>query len=175
MGAVLPYGYLEYCAKTPPAQAQCAVKQVTTSDLAALNTTVNHAISGRSDRQGFDVWTAFPADRAGDCDDYVMTKRAALLALGVAAASLQIVAGDTPEGNAHLVLYVLAEGKTWVLDNRIDGIYEPGGGPGLTVRGIQSTDSALWQIPLPPTPPPLTPPAPAPNTSAALPPIPSTK
>lgn len=144
MAAVLPYGWLEYCASDPA--AHCEVKQITVADLAALNLTVNHAIGGRSDAPGRDIWTAFPVDRAGDCDDYVITKRRALLALGMPAAAMHVVAGDTPEGNAHLVLYVEAEGIVWVLDNRQDAIYHPGDVP-LRVRGIQGGDSALWMGP----------------------------
>jgi predicted transglutaminase-like cysteine proteinase len=117
------YAWLEHCGRTQ--DPGCRVERVTAHDLAWVNAVVNRGMSPRDD-PGPDVWTAFPADRRGDCDDYVLSKRAALLALGLAPSAMTIVAGRDGE-IPHLVLEATIEGRTWVLDNKTtDELYAPG-------------------------------------------------
>jgi predicted transglutaminase-like cysteine proteinase len=113
---VLPYAWLEHCAKMPA--ARCQVEAVTLSDVARVNKVINEGIKPKPDAD--ERWTVFPADRRGDCDDFAVTKRAALLALGMPADVLTLELGDVFREGAwsrHLVLVVSIEGKAWVLDN----------------------------------------------------------
>jgi predicted transglutaminase-like cysteine proteinase len=143
----LPYSWLEYCATSPA--AQCAVAQITADDLSALNTVINSAIAPTPDK--VEGWTAFPASRAGDCDDYVLTKRAALLALGLPASAMTIVHGRaTRDGKVfpHLVLEVRLAGKLWILDNLVaDAIYPPANRPyGWVETARQDPTHVLWAV-----------------------------
>lgn len=114
-----PYSWLEHC----NAQGNCGLgKKWQVKDLEWINKSVNGAITARNDA-GFDVWTAFPADRLGDCDDYAATKRAALLTLGYPAEAMRMASGYLPTGEMHLVLEVDLGGKTYVLDNTMNRVF----------------------------------------------------
>lgn len=121
------YAWLEYCGlhRDPG----CIVQSFSKVDLAWVNSAINRAITPVDD-DGHDTWTPFPADRAGDCDDYVVSKRLALQALGLPASSMVVVAGARDNGDRHLVLEVTLNGVTWVLDSLVaDEIYRPGKQP----------------------------------------------
>lgn len=142
----LPYAWLEHCATTPA--ARCEVAEITASDLAHINAVINATIRPRDDR--IDSWQAFPADRAGDCDDVAVTKRAALLALGFRG-PMRIVLGEAEletGDQIHAVLEVDIEGRTWILDSLApDFIYEPHDRPyRWRLLARQSSGGVLWQI-----------------------------
>ena len=115
-----PYSWLEHCDKD---RGKCALgKKWALKDLQWINRSVNGSIT-EDDSEALDVWTAFPADRRGDCDDYAATKRAALIALGYPADRMRFAAGYLPSGEMHLVLEVDFEGQTYVMDNTVDRIF----------------------------------------------------
>jgi predicted transglutaminase-like cysteine proteinase len=127
---ILPYEWLEMCSR----QGGCErAAPLSMEDVAWVNAAINRAITS-SDDPGEDPWRAFPENRTGDCDDYVATKRAALLALGVEAGSLTIVTGwaTYPDGTRtpHIVLEVAFGDSSLTLDNLVvDAIYPPGAAP----------------------------------------------
>lgn len=90
-----------------------------------INQSVNRAIVPMSDQRLHgrpDVWS-MPRPigggrMAGDCEDYVLAKRAALLEAGVAPERLSIALARTPEGEDHAVLLVAFADGDYVLDNR---------------------------------------------------------
>lgn len=93
----------------------------------AVNADVNWQIAPESDEAIYgvrEVWAmpisegAARARRRGDCEDYVLEKRARLLAWGVPAAALQITIGQAPEVGRHTVLIVRTDRGDFVLDNR---------------------------------------------------------
>lgn len=111
----LPYQWLEHCATTPA--ARCEVANVTLEDIARINAVVNAAIKPTPEIG--DRWVAFPVDRKGDCEDYALTKRAALLALGFSG-SMRVALGEAGQGGKwimHAVLEVDYDGRTYVLDS----------------------------------------------------------
>lgn len=122
---VLPYAWLEHCATQPA--ARCEVAKVTLMDVARVNKVINEGIAPAKDQD--ERWTVFPADRRGDCDDYAVSKRAALMALGMPADAMRLELGEVYRNNKwtpHLVLVVKVEGHEWVLDNlERDSIYAP--------------------------------------------------
>jgi predicted transglutaminase-like cysteine proteinase len=144
---VMPYAWLEHCATTPA--AQCSVADVTLADVARVNKVVNEGIKPKPDAD--ERWTVFPADRRGDCDDYAVTKRAALLALGLKPEAMKLELGDEfrdGTGRRHLVLHVTVAGRTWVLDNLApDALYTPEKRP-YKWRSLasQTTAGATWHI-----------------------------
>ena len=90
--------------------------------LKTVNAQVNAALASREDRQAFgvaDYWDLpLAAGRnTGDCEDYVLEKRRALLAAGVEARRLNIALAATRWGETHAVLLVETRQGDYVLDN----------------------------------------------------------
>lgn len=90
--------------------------------LVTINTKINRALPPQSDAAtwGTEDYWAIPSDvdaSAGDCEDYVLEKRKALLKAGFAAASLNIALVSTPTGETHAVLLVATRDGEFVLDN----------------------------------------------------------
>ena len=64
-----------------------------------------------------------PGERAvGDCKDYVLDKRRALIEDGVAPSNLSIAIVRTPWGETHAVLLVITDRGELVLDSLSDGV-----------------------------------------------------
>jgi predicted transglutaminase-like cysteine proteinase len=87
-----------------------------------VNREVNRAVVRRSDQAAYgaaDRWATPLAEgrRFGDCEDYVLEKRRALIAAGVPAETLNIALATTRWGEAHAVLLLSAGGGEYVLDN----------------------------------------------------------
>ena len=91
--------------------------------ITGVNTDINRRIINRSDQAMFgvnDYWQApldVNAEPYGDCEDFVLQKREALIDQGLprSAASIAIVA--TAWGETHAVLLVTTDRGTYVLDN----------------------------------------------------------
>jgi predicted transglutaminase-like cysteine proteinase len=119
--AVPPFAHLKYCATQPGAHCRL-IDGVRPADASFVNLSINENMTAADD-VGFDEWTVFPADRRGDCDDFVVSKRAVLIAFGMAPEDLRIAAGKAiyPDGRVvdHLVLEVTFGGRVLVLDNVI--------------------------------------------------------
>jgi len=143
----LPYQWLEHCATTPA--AHCEVAVITLEDIARINAVVNAGIKPVAEIG--DRWVAFPTDRRGDCDDFAVTKRAALLALGFKGA-MRVVLGEVRQGKIwtmHAVLEVDIDGRTWVLDSlAADFIYAPNDRPRPWRQlAAQSNRYVIWDTP----------------------------
>ena len=158
-----PSAFYALCAQTPedcPApRAALTPDRVRLDEAAAeaimsVNLTVNRAIQPISDveRHGkSDVWE-FPRDGVGDCEDYVIAKRAGLLAMGFPESALLIgvaLGVDTPY---HAVLLVRTDSGEIVLDNLTDRV-SPWRESGLTFVARQSAvDPRHWTRVERPTP-----------------------
>lgn len=86
-----------------------------------INRGLNRSIRQSSDRRQYgvgDYWT-IPEGRAprGDCEDYVLAKRSALVAAGYSPTLLSIALVITPWGEDHAVLLVSTTDGELVLDN----------------------------------------------------------
>ncbi|MFN3352179.1 MAG: transglutaminase-like cysteine peptidase [Brevundimonas sp.] len=84
-----------------------------------LNQRLNRAIRHREDVAVHgrpDVWR-LPADGVGDCEDYALAKRRALIDMGVPASALSLALVRTPRGQSHAVLLLATEKGEMVLDN----------------------------------------------------------
>lgn len=90
-------------------------------DLEAINRRINRAIRRSSDEATFgaaDVWAAPTGARArGDCEDYALAKRRALIETGVDPDLLSLAIVRTRGGEIHAVLLVRAQDGEYVLDN----------------------------------------------------------
>ena len=82
--------------------------------LILINAQVNGQIKPTSDRGG-DHWSVGVS--RGDCEDYVLTKRARLMAAGWPSSALAIAIVRTNWGEGHAVLVVRTSNGDMVLDN----------------------------------------------------------
>ncbi|MDD2870290.1 transglutaminase-like cysteine peptidase [Neomegalonema sp.] len=150
-----PAAFYDLCARTPqdcPSPGSALAPDHVRMDEAAaeaimsVNLTINRAIQPVSDFERYgrsDVWE-FPRDGLGDCEDYVLAKRAGLLAMGFPESALLIgvaLGVDTPY---HAVLLVRTDSGEIVLDNLTDRI-SPWRESGLTFVARQSAaDARHW-------------------------------
>ncbi len=90
--------------------------------LTRINDKVNRQIVRRADIQTYGVldrWATPLArgDQYGDCEDYVLEKRRALLAAGVPEHAMSIAVATTAWGESHAVLLVATDQGDYVLDS----------------------------------------------------------
>ncbi|MCD7059351.1 transglutaminase-like cysteine peptidase [Pelagibacterium xiamenense] len=115
-----PLGFQLFCLANPGhcqggGQSEIALTDALWAELQHVNASVNRAIRPRADSD--DVWALGVS--SGDCEDYVLAKRAMLIQAGVPASALRIGVG-TYRGQAHAVLVVRTGQGDLVLDN-MDG------------------------------------------------------
>lgn len=116
--AMTPLPMQFFCASNP---GECIAHKATQarwnddlfSTLHAVNTQVNAAIRPQANPRG--GWKVNPV--AGDCNDYALTKRSRLIALGVPAGALRLAVTATRRGEKHLILIVKTTSGDVVLDN----------------------------------------------------------
>jgi predicted transglutaminase-like cysteine proteinase len=97
---------------------QVALTQGISDTIRAINAHVNARIRPADDWG--DDW-ALDVSR-GDCEDYVLAKREALIAAGLPASALRIAAATTRAGVGHAVLVVRTDLGDFVLDNLTSSI-----------------------------------------------------
>ena len=107
--------------------------------LVRVNSSVNRSITPRRERE--DRWTLNPA--AGDCDDYVMTKRHRLIRAGVPASALRVAVVQTRSGEGHAVLVVKTTAGDLVLDNLRKTIV-PRSKTGYRLVSMSSANPTVW-------------------------------
>jgi predicted transglutaminase-like cysteine proteinase len=116
-----PAGWLNHCMASP----EPCTTPVTPSRLAAspavlglidrIHREVNRAIRAEVEPPGRDFWQLSPA--AGDCEDYALTKQAALIAAGLPPGAVRLATAELQDGTLHAVTTVETEAGTLVLDN----------------------------------------------------------
>lgn len=123
-------GMAQFCASYG---SQCRVENTDrvqlTDDLIAklqqVNSRFNASIRAVADRPGQDRWSLNPG--SGDCEDYALSKRAALIRAGVPAGVLRIAVTKTRRGEPHAVLVVKTSQGDYILDNLRERITTLGG------------------------------------------------
>lgn len=123
-----PFGFVMMCVKLPTA---CQVQDTNLAGLTAgtralgvlrsINRQVNSSIRPRMDGPT-DSWVVNPI--SGDCEDYALTKRNALLAAGWPTSALLLTTAKTASGENHAVLVVRTNAGDFVLDNLSDEVRE---------------------------------------------------
>ncbi|HEY8949280.1 MAG TPA: transglutaminase-like cysteine peptidase [Rhizomicrobium sp.] len=130
-GTDAPSGYLAFCARQPaecvePANAPNAVALDATAwtTLQQVNSAYNAAIRPEEDSVHYgrvDYWT-IPTDGFGDCEDYALAKRKALIAANFSPRALRIAVARSNTGEPHAVLTVTTDHGDYVLDNLTDAV-----------------------------------------------------
>ena len=129
--AAIPSGYVAFCLRNSD---QCdlprnglTVTQLDTRTfdlLSRVNRSLNAAIKPEDDAQHYgptDYWTIV-TDGYGDCEDYALTKRKALLDAGLPAAALRLAVVITSGQERHAILTVATDRGDFVMDNFSDDV-----------------------------------------------------
>jgi predicted transglutaminase-like cysteine proteinase len=126
-----PPGFIGFCLRTPGACDTLpeAVNTVTIVDtvwreMVAVNRQINADIRPMSDMEHYkraEFWT-IPTDGYGDCDDYALAKRKALIDAGFPRGALRIAVVMTLRHERHAILTVSTDRGDFVLDNLVPEI-----------------------------------------------------
>lgn len=122
----VPAGFISFCIRfsgqcelKPEAPASVFLTDAAWRTLNIVNRTVNESIWPEHDIVHYDradFWT-IPTDGYGDCDDYAVTKRQALIYAGFPAPALRLAVVYSPRVDRHAVLTVTTDKGDFVLDN----------------------------------------------------------
>jgi predicted transglutaminase-like cysteine proteinase len=121
-----PFAHTRHCVQYPN---ECRVRRMPfrggklaltekrRAELTAVNAEVNRSIKPQRNPLGVagEEWRIAP--KAGDCNDYAVTKRHELLARGWPSRALLLAEVILPSGEHHLVLVVRTKESDLVLDN----------------------------------------------------------
>ena len=140
-----PVGFQIFCLTNPAhcrggGGSQVRLTENVMDTLKSVNNRVNHAIAPRGDRR--DEWAINVS--SGDCEDYALTKRAALIRAGLPAGALRIAAATTRSGVGHAVLVVRTDQGDLVLDN-LTGTIKPSNQTGLRWVAMTNADGRSWK------------------------------
>ena len=140
-----PLGYQLMCLKAPEECKGGGAKQVQASgDVMALlkrvNNRVNVSIVPRDDGKA-DVWDASAS--SGDCEDYVLAKRRALMKAGLPSSALRIAYVKTRAGVGHAILVVKTNRGDYVLDN-LNRSVRPLSQSGYRIVSMSGADPNKW-------------------------------
>jgi len=144
-----PVGHYEYCkSHRSDCRAHGGAGRLASSRMSVLrsvNLHVNRSVKEMSDWDHYgkrEVWR-LPVNKAGDCEDYALEKRAELMRRGYAASDLLIAVGRR-HGEPHAVLVVRTDQGDFVLDNMTDDVL-PAAKTRVRISKIQSPkNSAEW-------------------------------
>lgn len=148
-----PIGWIQFCKQYPK---DCAAPKLLKGfpsatkakllELDRVNRYFNQSIVAITDLEQYGVveyWT-YPVTGKGDCEEYVLEKRRALIQLGWPPESLLVTVVLDKQRGGHAVLTVTTNQEDLVLDNVTDEIL-PWSESGLTFIKRQSpTDPNMW-------------------------------
>lgn len=143
MYTLAPSGFYRFCAEhTVSCSPRFGDVIPSVPMVDAVNRQVNAEMTPTAEADGADVWKV--GGKTGDCEDYALTKRAALLKAGVASSRLRLATGITSSGEGHAVLVVTTDVGDLVLDNRTNALMPPEMGR-LSIKTIQSSENPrMW-------------------------------
>lgn len=123
----IPVGHLEFCRSrpdecqpNPSVEPAVGLTEHNWQQLVAINAQVNQSIVPVTDQELYQVeefWT-YPTSGYGDCEDFVLAKRQALIQAGWPVSTLLIAVVRQSDGSGHAVLMVRTDRGDLVLDNQ---------------------------------------------------------
>ena len=124
--AAIPGGFVGFCLRFAD-QCELPRKSASTTPLTAqsfalltrVNRDTNAAIKPEDDVDQYgpaDYWTIV-TDGYGDCEDFALTKRKALIDAGLPIAALRLAVVLTPNKERHAILTVATDRGDFVMDN----------------------------------------------------------
>jgi predicted transglutaminase-like cysteine proteinase len=151
--ALAPFAHARFCLQYPE---DCKVRRMEFrpkkveltearwSELVSVNRSVNRAIVPQRNTGGLlaEEWLISP--RAGDCNDYAVTKRHELLRRGWPSRSLLLAEVVMPSREHHLVLVVRTADGDFVLDNMSPNLRGWSKTPYQWVRAQSPANPRFW-------------------------------
>jgi len=125
-----PIGHYEFCQKY---KRECKVQTANPKAAAltsagwrsvrSINASINRSIKPMTDMDihGKDEVWSYPA-KVGDCEDFVLAKRKALISRGFSPSTLLITVVRKPDGEGHAVLTLRTTEGDFILDNLNDSV-----------------------------------------------------
>ena len=122
----IPIGHAEFCQRR---SNECQPTQMVRSvsldeslwrDLLEVNNHYNVTVLPVTDQDlyGMEEFWTYPANGYGDCEDYALVKRAALVERGWPPSTLLLTVATQPNGAGHAVLMVRTDRGDFILDNQ---------------------------------------------------------
>lgn len=141
-----PLGFKIFCLRNPEQCVASSPQSIDMTDatmgkLKQVNLQVNRSIRPVNDAKGRDVWTLNPS--SGDCEDFVVTKRARLIKMGFPPGALRIARGTTRSGEGHAVLLVRTSKGDMILDSLTNTI-KPKSQSNLRFIAMSGPDPKAW-------------------------------
>jgi predicted transglutaminase-like cysteine proteinase len=151
----MPIGWVQFCQTyqsvcdtQPSAAREIVLSQRALSDLARLNSWVNHSIQPMTDTDHYGMiqWWRYPDDGIGACHSYALLKRRLLIEAGWPREALlmTIVWLDHGRGEGHAVLTVKTDHGEFILDNLTDDIQLWSKTPYYYYKRQAQTDPNAW-------------------------------
>ncbi len=126
-----PIGHTVFCSQNPEdcqgkgnRTARIVLDSVNFAQLVGINRDINQQIAPVTDAELYGVaeyWT-YPVNQQGDCEDYVLLKRKALIEAGWDPSALLITVVRDEKGDGHAVLTVVTDRGDLVLDNQREAV-----------------------------------------------------
>lgn len=150
-----PLAFVAFCSKMPAecerrgsVLAEVEITPPLRETLHAVNRSVNADIQpdeSVSNVAGTQDWSISPA--RGDCNDYAVTKRHALISRGLPTSAVRLAAVVTADGQDHMIVVVKAKGGDLVLDNLIPDVVPLSRTGYLLVKEQSGPDPKVWVKP----------------------------
>lgn len=148
----IPVGASEFCKANrseckanPNAPAASALSQARWDELVHVNNLVNAAVVPMTDQDLYKVaeYWAYPVG-FGDCEDFALAKRKALIDLGWSASTLLITVVREADGGGHAVLMVRTDRGDLVLDNQDGRVLLWSETPYTYLKRQSQADASRW-------------------------------
>jgi predicted transglutaminase-like cysteine proteinase len=154
-----PIGYVTFCrdheAECRPGRRFADRIQLTAAkyrEIEQVNSAVNTAVAPITDLELYgkaEVW-AYPSANKGDCEDYVLLKRRALIQRGFPESTLLITVVRDENNEGHAVLTVRTDKGDFVLDNKRRDVMRWADTPYTFVKRQSERNPLVWISLLPP-------------------------
>ncbi len=148
-----PIGWVQFCqdyrGECAPGQREArdvVLTQTAWRDLVRINRWANETIKPITDQEHWgtvEKWD-LPTDGYGDCEDYVLLKRKALIDAGWPRQALLITVVRDKKGDGHAVLTVKTDKGEFILDNQNEEILAAHQTGYRLVKRQSQTDENMW-------------------------------
>jgi len=150
----IPIGHYEFCNQNPDecstatkGDVRVKLTKANWETLLDVNNQANQLIEAVTDADlyGTEEYWAYPT-YAGDCEDYVLKKRQALMAQGWPPSALLITVVLQPNGEGHAVLTVRTDRGDLVLDNLDDRVMLWSETPYTYIKRQSKNHTGKWEL-----------------------------
>ncbi|MGV3575540.1 MAG: transglutaminase-like cysteine peptidase [Devosia sp.] len=149
----IPVGHLDFCRTrpnecqaNPTVEAAVTLTETNWQQLVSINAQYNQSVIPVTDQELYQVeefWT-YPTNGYGDCEDYVLVKRRALMEAGWSPSTLLISVVRQTNGSGHAVLLVRTDRGDLVLDNQASEILVWNETPYLYLKRQSQAHAGQW-------------------------------